>query len=129
MWRGMSSGGVNHPPDDMNVPIPEYQQRAGETVDVRRARLLYQSRKRGMLENGLLLSTFASEYLSKLTDVQLEMYDTLINKPTNDWDIYNWITETKPTPKEYNTEVMNMLKEHAKNSEKVMRNQQPALYS
>lgn len=36
-------------------PIPEYRARQDEPVDVKRARLLFQSRKRGMLENGLLL--------------------------------------------------------------------------
>lgn len=38
-------------------------------------RLLYQSRKRGMLENDLLLSTFAAVYLEKFTDRQIEQYD------------------------------------------------------
>ena len=37
------------------VPIPQYEPRKNEDVEVKRARLLYQSRKRGMLENGLLL--------------------------------------------------------------------------
>ena len=36
-------------------PLPEYQSRHGETSELKRARLLYQSRKRGMLENGILL--------------------------------------------------------------------------
>ena len=36
-------------------PIPEYRPREGEPEGVKRARLLFQSRKRGMLENGLLL--------------------------------------------------------------------------
>jgi hypothetical protein len=35
--------------------IPEYIERQGETEVVLRARLQYQSRKRGTLENGLLL--------------------------------------------------------------------------
>lgn len=40
---------------DDQPPIPDYQERQNETLDVQKARLLYQSRKRGMLENGLLL--------------------------------------------------------------------------
>lgn len=39
-------------------------------------RLVYQSRKRGMLENGLLLSTFAAKYLNKFDEKQLDEYDT-----------------------------------------------------
>lgn len=38
-------------------------------------RLLYQSRKRGMLENDLLLSTFAAKYLETFTEQQIEQYD------------------------------------------------------
>ena len=38
-----------------------------------------------------LSSTFASLYLEKLTEPQLKMYDSLINKPTNDWEIYYWM--------------------------------------
>ena len=38
-----------------DIKIPEHVERHGETVEVLRARLQYQSRKRGTLENGLLL--------------------------------------------------------------------------
>ena len=37
------------------IKVPEHVERHGETVEVLRARLQYQSRKRGTLENGLLL--------------------------------------------------------------------------
>jgi succinate dehydrogenase assembly factor 2 len=37
------------------TPLLEWQEKHGESLEVRKARLLYQSRKRGMLENGLLL--------------------------------------------------------------------------
>ena len=40
-------------------------------------------------------STFASKFLDKLTDEQLIQYDSLINKPTNDWEIYYWATGEK----------------------------------
>ena len=45
-----------------------------------------------MLENGLVLSTFASRYLAGMTETQLDLYDKLINQPSNDWDIYYWAT-------------------------------------
>ena len=38
-----------------DIAIPVYRARENEATEVLRARLLYQSRKRGMLENGLLL--------------------------------------------------------------------------
>ena len=58
-------------------------------------RLLYQSRKRGMLENGLLLSTFASKYLDSMTEDELMQYDMMINFPSNDWDLYYWAAGTQ----------------------------------
>ena len=47
--------------------IPPFVEKSDEPVDVKRNRLMYQSRKRGMLENGLLLGSFASRYLSGLS--------------------------------------------------------------
>ncbi|KAL9955308.1 hypothetical protein ACROYT_G036614 [Oculina patagonica] len=108
-------------------PIPEYKSPENEPLDRRRARLLYQSRKRGMLENGLLLSTFADKHLDSLSDTLLVQYDKLINQPSNDWEIYYWMTEKKPTPDEYDNEVMDMLKNHAKNKKMEERIRQPDL--
>lgn len=38
-------------------------------------RLVYQSRKRGMLENDLLLSTFVAKHLNQFTPQQVDTYD------------------------------------------------------
>lgn len=81
-----------------------------------------------MLENGLLLSTFAARYLDKMDDKQTSAYDKLINLPTNDWDIFYWATKVKPTPDEYNNEIMDMLKEHVSNNKREQRLRQPGLY-
>ncbi|KAF7408787.1 hypothetical protein HZH66_003324 [Vespula vulgaris] len=107
--------------------IPPYIEREGENVDLKRARLTYQSRKRGMLENGLLLSTFAKKYLNNFNDSQLKLYDRLINLPSNDWDIFYWATNAKPTPPEFDNEVMDLLKKHIKNENKQARIMQPDL--
>lgn len=112
---------------DKSLPIPKYQMKQNETTDVKRARLLYQSRKRGMLENGLLLSTFAAEYLNKMNESQLDLYDNLINQVSNDWDIYYYATNIKETPTEYDNEIMEMLKKHVKNEKKEERFKQPDL--
>lgn len=103
--------------------------RPRETVEVQRARLLYQSRKRGMLENDLILSTFAAEHLDKFTDDQLRQYDRLINIPSNDWDIYHWATGKKETPVEFQNEVMELLKNHVQNHKREARFRQPDLRS
>jgi succinate dehydrogenase assembly factor 2 len=90
-------------------------------------RLTYQSRKRGMLENGLLLSTFANKYLNTFDDKQLRLYDRLINLPSNDWDIFYWATGVKPTPREFDNEVMDLLKKHIQNEDRQARITQPDL--
>eukprot|EP00112_Aurelia_sp_Birch-Aquarium-sp1_P010091 Seg2173.2 transcript_id=Seg2173.2/GoldUCD/mRNA.D3Y31 product="Succinate dehydrogenase assembly factor 2 mitochondrial" protein_id=Seg2173.2/GoldUCD/D3Y31 len=121
-----SSGDILDFPD-MGPPIPEYQARKDEPLDRRRARLFYQSRKRGMSENGLLLSTFASLHLHTFDEKRLGLYDTLINQPSNDWEIFYWMTEKKLTPPEYDNEIMDMLKKHARNENLEMRCTQPDL--
>ncbi|OJD19667.1 hypothetical protein AJ78_00399 [Emergomyces pasteurianus Ep9510] len=70
--------------------------REGEDVTTMRARLLYQSRKRGTLESDLLLSTFASQYLPTMTEIQLQEYDKFLDE--NDWDIYYWATQEAEDP-------------------------------
>ena len=62
--RALSS--TNEPPNGPEIdesqtpnldqpPVPPYKPRVGETLEVQKARIVYQSRKRGMLENDLLL--------------------------------------------------------------------------
>ncbi|RFU74024.1 emi5 [Trichoderma arundinaceum] len=68
--------------------------RVGEDDSTKRARLLYQSRKRGTLESDLLLSTFASQYLPTMTSEELTQYDLFLDE--NDWDIYYWATQREP---------------------------------
>ncbi|KAF4965195.1 hypothetical protein FZEAL_10787 [Fusarium zealandicum] len=65
--------------------------RVGEDDATKRARLVYQSRKRGTLESDLLLSTFASAHLPTLPPKILDQYDRLLDE--NDWDIYYWATQ------------------------------------
>ncbi|KAH6937039.1 hypothetical protein HPB50_025307 [Hyalomma asiaticum] len=99
--------------------------RANEDTETQRARLLYQSRKRGMLENDLILSTFAAKHLASFNAEQLQQYDRLINLPSNDWDIYYWATGAKNTPTEFENEVMSLLREHVRNDEREKRFKQP----
>lgn len=95
-------------------------QREGESIEQLRKRLVYQSRKRGILETDLLLSRFAKKHLDTLTKEQLEEYDKLLDEL--DWDIYYWATknfEITPLPDRWeNSEVLRILQEDAKNKEK-----------
>ncbi|XP_075044042.1 succinate dehydrogenase assembly factor 2, mitochondrial [Mixophyes fleayi] len=113
--------------DESEIQLPAWKERINEAPEIKRARLLYESRKRGMLENCILLSLFAKKHLNTMTDTQLSQYDRLINEPSNDWDIYYWVTEAQDTPEQFNNEIMDMLKEFAKNREMEQRLRQPDL--
>lgn len=94
--------------------------RTGESMDKMKARLVYQSRKRGILETDLLLSGFAAKYLKHMSRAQLEEYDNLLYEL--DWDIYYWATkdyEQSPIPDRWrDSEIMRMLQEFTENKEK-----------
>jgi succinate dehydrogenase assembly factor 2 len=105
--------------------LPIWAQPKNESTEVKRRRLLYQSRKRGMLENDLLLSNFASTYLSKMNVDDLDLYDKLINTPSNDWDLYYMAIGRIETTEEYQNHVMDLLKKFVKNEQKQKRIRQP----
>jgi len=109
--------------------IPEYETKFHESSEDKRQRLQYQSRKRGILENGLLLGSFCDKYLDSMTEEEMALYDRLINLPSNDWEIYYWAIGAKPTPDEFDNEVMDRLKEHAKNKDRESRITMPPLKS
>ncbi|QLL34385.1 hypothetical protein HG536_0G02460 [Torulaspora globosa] len=94
--------------------------REGESLDKKRARLIYQSRKRGILETDLLLSRFAAKYLKHMSEKELDEYDELLDEL--DWDIYYWATknfETSPLPKKWeNSQLLKQLQEFSENKER-----------
>ncbi|KAL3236676.1 succinate dehydrogenase assembly factor SDH5 RNJ42_01770 [Nakaseomyces bracarensis] len=94
--------------------------RVNESLDKKRARLVYQSRKRGILETDLLLSGFAAKYLKDMTNEELDEYDALLNEL--DWDIYYWVTKnykTSPVPGRWkDSELLKKLQDFSENKEK-----------
>ncbi|CDO92618.1 unnamed protein product [Kluyveromyces dobzhanskii CBS 2104] len=112
---------LNEAKDDVTMRIRIAPiKRTGESLDNKRARLVYQSRKRGILETDLLLSRFAAKYLKEMTPEQLEEYDQLLNEL--DWDIYYWATENyaiTPLPDRWkNSELLKQLQEFSKNKDR-----------
>ncbi|KAI5123245.1 hypothetical protein M0805_001334 [Coniferiporia weirii] len=103
-----------------NLPPPAPLSRPNEPIENMRARLVYQSRKRGTLETDLLLSTFAQENLRTMQEAELREYDKLLDEP--DWDIYYWSTEKRPPPERWgNSSILEKLRQHARNEGKVIR--------
>ncbi|KAL2915298.1 Succinate dehydrogenase assembly factor 2 mitochondrial [Polyrhizophydium stewartii] len=101
------------------IPKPN---RPNEPLDAKRARLVWASRKRGILETDLLLSTFVSDSarLADMSPAQLDEYDALLEE--NDWDIYYWCTGAKHAPKRIREmSIFPALVEHCKNKGKQIR--------
>ena len=100
--------------------MPQPLNRTGEKVDTLRARLVYQARKRGMLEGDLLLSTFARDNLATMSHEELLEFDKMLDEP--DWDIYYWSIEKRHPPERWaGTKLLEQLKKHARNEGKVVR--------
>ncbi|KAK9701561.1 Succinate dehydrogenase assembly factor 2 mitochondrial [Basidiobolus ranarum] len=107
--------------DEFEKPYPTLLpiQRVNESVEQKRARLVYQCRKRGILETDLLLSTFSKQYLPTMTEQELTEFDHFMDQP--DWDIYYWCTEKKSPPEHIKTlSIFQKLVEHSKNEQKVI---------
>ncbi|GMS82093.1 hypothetical protein PENTCL1PPCAC_4268 [Pristionchus entomophagus] len=66
----------------------------------KRARLLYQSKKRGILENDILLGQFAESHLGLMDSTTLEEYDKMINGDHMEWDLFYYLSGKKPAPPE-----------------------------
>lgn len=110
------------------VHRPAFTARVGESDNTMRARLLYQSRKRGIKENDLLMGTFSNEFLDTLDRPQLEEYDIILNEHDNEWDMYAWMVGKKELP-DYLKKlgVMHQLIEFAKNDQQEVRIDLPPL--
>lgn len=63
-----------------------------------RSRLLYQSKKRGILENELILTKFAEASLHNMNEIELREYDRIINGGYAEWDLYYFLTGRKDVP-------------------------------
>lgn len=82
------------------------------TIDLMRSRLIYQSRKRGILENCIIFTSFSDKYLKTFDYTQLKKYDALINSEFDEWELYAWAIGSKPIPEEFNNDIMSLLKNH-----------------
>ncbi|MFH4975635.1 hypothetical protein AB6A40_002344 [Gnathostoma spinigerum] len=91
----------------------EMPRRANEDIKTLRSRLVYQSKKRGILENDILIGDFADLYLNKMGREELDEYDEIINGKHMEWDLYYYISGKKAPPKDLeNSKVFKMMKDY-----------------
>ena len=84
-------------------------QRSSEGLDPRRRRLLFRSWHRGIRETDLLLGRFADAHIGDLADGDLDAYELLLEVP--DHDVYAWITGEAETPPDFETALMQRLRQ------------------
>jgi succinate dehydrogenase assembly factor 2 len=101
----------------IDIPIPKRVHRPNEDLSTLKSRLLYQSRKRGILESDLLCSTFVHQYMDEMSRAELEEFDSLLDE--NDWDLYYWTSGERPIPERFaESQVLKKMKKHFQNEQR-----------
>jgi antitoxin CptB len=80
---------------------------------VRCRRLLFRCWHRGTQESDLILGRFAEVHLAGFDSAQLDRFEALLE--CTDPDLFDWIIGGFPPPKEYDHDVMRLLRGFARN--------------
>ena len=78
-------------------------------LDSRRKRLLYRSNYRGFKEADMILGGFAKAHIETMSDEEIAQFEDLLG--AKDHDIYDWIAEKLPVPANYDTPLLQRLKD------------------
>lgn len=78
-------------------------------LDERRRRTLFRAWHRGMREMDILYGKFADSEIAKLTESELDQFETLMDLP--DRDVLMFITGEADTPTHYDTGLFRKLKD------------------
>lgn len=80
-----------------------------EALEARRKRLRYRSTYTGTKETDLLLGAFAEAHLPSLSEADLDDYENLLS--IEDPRLYTWITGQETPPAEFETPVLQMIRD------------------
>jgi antitoxin CptB len=75
---------------------------------VRRQRLLFRAKRRGLKEVDLIFGTFAAEHLPSLSEAELGQFEALLDAP--DQEVFAWLKNEAPVPSQFDTEVFAKMK-------------------
>ncbi|MAK61912.1 MAG: succinate dehydrogenase assembly factor 2 [Ponticaulis sp.] len=78
-------------------------------MDERRRKLHFRAWRRGIRELDLIFGSFSDAHMANLTDSDLDEFERLLDVP--DLKLYDWITGTAETPAEYQSNVLDQLKQ------------------
>ena len=77
--------------------------------DVRKKRLVYRANYRGFKEADLILGGFAKAHINDLSDEEITMFEDILS--AKDHDIYDWITGKQAVPPQFNTPILQKLRQ------------------
>lgn len=80
---------------------------SSDGLDERRRRLLFRSWHRGIREMDLVLGRFADAEIAKLSDADLDEYETWLEVP--DQQIFAWVNGSQPVSGEIDTALFRRL--------------------
>ena len=78
--------------------------------ETQKKRLLYRANYRGFKEADILLGGFLKENIDKLSDEELHAFEDLLE--AKDHDIYAWITGAMEVPANYDTPVLEKIRQY-----------------
>jgi antitoxin CptB len=73
-------------------------------LDARRRRALFRAWHRGMREMDLIMGRFADVELARLSEVELDLFEALLDAP--DQDAFAWVTGDAKPPEDYDTDLL-----------------------
>ena len=77
--------------------------------EIRKKRLIYRANYRGFKEADMILGGFAKAHVHELSDEEVAMFEELLG--AKDHDIYDWITQKRAVPEQYDTPLLKRLRE------------------
>jgi len=81
-------------------------------VEVRRKRLLYHCKQRGILELDIVLGGWARANIHNLSSTELDHLEELVSEES--CDLNDWLVAQRPYPNRLNTQLINKIREHAR---------------
>jgi succinate dehydrogenase assembly factor 2 len=95
-----------------NIIPPELGSSTKDRDEIRRKRVIYRSKQRGLLEVDLLMGSWASQYVNSLTEKELTDYEMFLNEETI--DIFNYVTKKEELPAHLkDLEIVSRLQDYA----------------
>jgi antitoxin CptB len=96
---------------------------SNQHAQIRRSRLLFRCWHRGTQESDLILGRFAEAHVADLNSAQLERFEVLLD--CADPDLFDWIVGGSTPPKEYDHDVMCLLRAFCARRDKPANGQLP----